>query len=324
MQIAQFNIKDQILSYKMTQIQPKTRVAIYGAGGFGQEVFHLLVTSENDIEVVCFLDTFKQGTLFNLPVYDIANFKKQIGSVDVIIIVASLYQFEIFNFLVENGIKNFAVPLMEKTWEAFVIDEWKTIYLVNNKAAYSSIKHSLSRALGIGVPEAKAKGYLQRLYQTGKYSDYFIFSVTRNPYERLVSCYEHFFNRPEKSFETQAYARPISKLLTSSKTPISFDTFARFVFGQNDIVSDRHWRAQHSLLSDSSANLLPHMIGRFETLNDDFSEISKLIGKKITLPHINKSKKRLKHYTDYYSAEIRELIKHRYQNDLQEFNYQFG
>jgi len=323
MQIAQFEIKTQILSYEIKQIQPKKRVAIYGAGGFGQEIFQLLGKSDYDIEVLCFLDSFKQGRLFNLPIYNFSEFEKKIGSVDVIL-VASVYQFEIFHFLVENGVKEFAIPLLEKTWEAFVIDEWKTIYLVNNKAAFSSITLCLSQTLGIGVIEASAKGYLRRLDQIGKYSDYFIFSVVRNPYERLVSCYEHFFNRPGGSFETQAYAYPISQLLSTSKNPISFDIFAGFVFGQDDIVADRHWRSQHSLLSDRNEKLLPHIIGRFETLNEDFSEISKQVGKKISLPHINKSKKRLQHYTDYYSTEIKELIKKRYLNDLKEFNYQFG
>ena len=83
------------------------------------------------------------------------------------------------------------------------------------------------------------------------------------------------------------------------------------------------YRNQIDYLTDASGTLLVDFIGRFETLPQDFKIISEKIAFAPTpLPHVNKSVR--KQYTDYYTSEMAETVRRRFQRDIEHFGYAFG
>jgi len=60
-----------------------------------------------------------------------------------------------------------------------------------------------------------------------------------------------------------------------------------------------------------------------ENIESDWKIVADRIGVSDKLPHINKSKQN-KHYTEYYTTELRDLIARRYEKDIELFGYKFS
>jgi hypothetical protein len=65
------------------------------------------------------------------------------------------------------------------------------------------------------------------------------------------------------------------------------------------------------------------VVGRFERLREDWAVIAKKLGVSEALPH-TRGNPRLRHYTEYYTAETQNIIKERFRVDIETFNYRFG
>ncbi len=92
------------------------RIAIYGAGGRGIELYKALREKRPDLQVLFFIDTFATGKVENLDIYTINNLPDSI-SIDLKIVVASMYWLEIASKLFENGFVNHIV------YEPYIIKE---------------------------------------------------------------------------------------------------------------------------------------------------------------------------------------------------------
>jgi hypothetical protein len=58
-------------------------------------------------------------------------------------------------------------------------------------------------------------------------------------------------------------------------------------------------------------------------LREDWAVIAKKLGVSEALPH-TRGNPRLRHYTEYYTAETQNIIKERFRVDIETFNYRFG
>jgi len=69
-------------------------------------------------------------------------------------------------------------------------------------------------------------------------------------------------------------------------------------------------------------------IGRYENLENDFKVVAKELGlgNNVSLPHINSfsSKRKGKHYTEFYTKEARDMVAEIYADDIKMFGYEFG
>jgi len=134
------------------------------------------------------------------------------------------------------------------------------------------------------------------------YNNYFSFSFIRNPWDWQVSLYYFMVAHPE---------HPQHKLM---KELGSFESYI-------------HWRykkgmlSQKRQLSDSSGDIIVDFIGRFESLNDDFSTVCEKIGIIASLPHIHK--RRGMPYQNYYTEETKEIVSELCREDIEYFNYSF-
>lgn len=309
--------------YTFGSLPQNARIAIYGAGGRGHYVKEGILKHRKDITVSAFVDTYKTGELDGLPIYSLANIDCLKSSVDLFLI-ASFWWVAILSNLKSIGIENSGLFIHDDgTRHCMVMEPFKTIYIVNNKVAYSSIKASICSALKNFFPGAY-KNKIERPHMNlndGDFKEYFTFSFVRNPWDRLVSCYEHFFNRAHNHYETQNYANPYAMMF--GKKRISFEDFVDFVTSNENEYLDPHWCAQSNLVTINENGKLPDKVGRFENFEQDMTQIFSQIGIPLEMNHLNRSSRSKGNYTNYYTNRTKRLVQQRYKKDIEVFDYQF-
>lgn len=178
----------------------------------------------------------------------------------------------------------------------------KFIFLHVGKCAGSSIKSALNSACE-GCEYMIGHKTLDFLYSkiqpTHSPSDYFKFSVTRNPWDRVVSLYHHM------STVTKRWPND------PEKRKFQFHgTFEQFVNKTNDIKTDY--------------SEFDYII-RYESLQHDFNiTCDRLNIKQIKLPCIDYDTGRpTRDYQSYYDDETREIVAEKYAKDIKYFGYKF-
>jgi len=148
-------------------------------------------------------------------------------------------------------------------------------------------------------------------------SDYFTFTFVRNPFEKIVSCYHFIQNNPSHA---------------NWRRDIKLSTFGDFIenklVDKNGYVTDGHWLPFH-YYAYSGGERIVDFIGRFETLDDDWSYIGdKLYWKDSKLPHYQghpdwETTGDGKSYRDMYTEKTRNIVANIYSKDLKLFGYEF-
>lgn len=209
-----------------------------------------------------------------------------------------------------------------KTYEPLeyvVSDKRRLVYLVNSKVACSSIK---STFLDTEVPDnhsvhkVTTNSGLLRLHLSEKQSDYFSFSFVRNPFSRLVSCYESKYHTDPIKYGFFEFRNYLFGFLSEDD---GFDTFVKKVCSIPPRLMDRHFRPQYDVIYDSGGNCRCDYVGHFESLEEDFSKIQKRFNLH-PLPHLNKSP--AANWRDYYSDETLKLVRETFQKDFETFGYE--
>ncbi len=216
-------------------------------------------------------------------------------------------------------------PGLSSYKQAVIVDEYKFIYVEIAKAACSSIKRSLGKAIGASPETINgwANGKLPTVnLSDGKYSDYFKFTFVRNPWDRAVSCYENKFNHPDpKSRQKEIFEKPLAQLLNVKK--VTFNDFLSYISSQPDEISGKHFRSQYFSIFDEKGNNMLDFIGQLETINMDFKEVCTIIGINADLMHMLQSRHRRGLYQVYYNAASQAIVNKRYKLDIELFQYQF-
>ena len=141
------------------------------------------------------------------------------------------------------------------------------------------------------------------------WKSFFKFAFVRNPWSLAVSRY-HWNNRGKNCSRD------------------GFDKFLR-TYCSDEAV----WGPAHFYVNDLQKNYTTinnkielDYIGKVETLKDDFNKICSILNlPKTKLPHIKSSYKPdgFKHYTEYYSDDLIELVRKYFFYDLEEFDYTY-
>lgn len=135
-----------------------------------------------------------------------------------------------------------------------------------------------------------------------KFRSYFSFAIVRNPWDWQVSLYNYMLRTPEHH----------QHLLV--KNLRDFSSYVKW-------RCESEVRLQKDFICSRDGGLLVDFVGRYENLNNDFSEICGKIGVSATLPKLNVTKN--KPYSQYYDDESRELVERAFSQDIALFGYRF-
>ena len=193
-----------------------------------------------------------------------------------------------------------------------ILDDKEVVFASVAKSACTSIKTSITEEPPKGPTIHKhIRAFSHKRIPRNKRS-YFAFTYVRNPYERLVSCYRSKFNLEDKS--KYLYSHYLFGYMGNNDT---FEELVRKESKIPDIMSDRHFKSQHSIIFSSGAKV--DYIGKVEDLPSDFEEIRQRYGFS-ELKVLNKSQGKSSEML--LTDEIRELIYNRFKKDFETFGYE--
>lgn len=175
----------------------------------------------------------------------------------------------------------------------------------------SRLSHLSDHRLGSKFPRHSriiaAKEMLPEAFFNGLYK----FAIVRNPWDLQVSSYHHI-------------RRERPHLIAHIN---DFDQFLRWKLDPERPYQyhiDTSIQSQLDYLVDLHGNILVDFIGHYETLADDFAEITQRIGVKyLQLPHKRKATDRKKDYRSYYSDDLARLVGDHFQKDIEVLGYSF-
>jgi hypothetical protein len=130
----------------------------------------------------------------------------------------------------------------------------------------------------------------------------FSFAFVRNPWDRQVSLYSFMMRKPNH------HQHKLVKRL---------DTFDKYI----EWRCAEEVRFQSDFICSSGGDILVDFVGRFEQIDDDFSDICARIGIFATLPKLNVSN--TIPYQQFNNHATRELIRKTYAPDIELFGYNF-
>ncbi|MBX2834528.1 MAG: sulfotransferase family protein [Micavibrio sp.] len=212
-------------------------------------------------------------------------------------------------------------PKQDRTALLIVSHKYKFIYIGVPKVA--------SRAfMGALIEKGQAK-YESEWFETtadfkrvlAQYPDYFKFSIVRNPWARIVSCYN---SKIGEGITYSKYVRIMAAYKTL-KAGMAFDDFVRWLCTPMgaDANADRHWLSQYVLLTHKNGEPICDYVGRYENLEEEIKVICGKIGvEPFKLPqrgHLSSTKD----YKSYYMDETAALIKQRYAKDCELYGYEY-
>lgn len=189
-----------------------------------------------------------------------------------------------------------------------ISDKYKTIFLHINKAGGTSIETVLRT--GALFRKHYMTAYEVRDFDKDKWEKYFKFAIVRNPWDKMTSLYR--------------YRSSIGLI------PLSWN-FSKFIHNLDRLNNSSPSKSRRNLLRtsnqlehcvDENGQVILNYIGRFENLRNEWKKISKIINCKKPLPHVKATKKH-KHYSQYYTDELRDIIAGRFNKDIEYFDYKF-
>lgn len=203
-----------------------------------------------------------------------------------------------------------------------VSEEKKLVYLNNSKVACSSFKAGMfpvaaadDNSIHVSTEHFRKRKLNKR--QQG----YFKFTFVRNPYERLVSCYESKFHTDRDKYHRKVLYFECYFFGFISKDK-GFTNFIHSICKIPDQFADRHFCSQYGLIYDNykgKESCVLDFVGKYETMAQDYKKIQDKFHLK-QLPHFNKSEK--KNWMDYYTLETAELVHNKYRKDFEKFGYE--
>ena len=209
--------------------------------------------------------------------------------------------------------------------------KYKFILFMIPKVATSSFIFSFPEHSRMDFDAFPTQDSLVKLFLDEQESKhYYKFAFVRNPWARVVSCYNDKICDVNK----------INKITIIAKYPglrpdMPFGEFVRWLCSEEgrDEYADRHWKSQYRLLTDDCGKVPFDYVGKLENLEEDMKRICDQISiPEFAIPHRNPGSKHIEsraktekfqNYRKYYTKETRNLIAERYKKDIEAFSYVF-
>jgi hypothetical protein len=148
------------------------------------------------------------------------------------------------------------------------------------------------------------------------FEEYFVFSLSRNPWAREVSMYNYIISSSNKSDFWGNKCKLIKQIFPSFRSYIlkqqeTFKETGSYSLTEGTLPASCHW------------NEFTNEIYKLEDGQKSINKICERIGiEPFDLLHVNKTKH--KHYTKYYDEETKQIVAEKYAKDIEYFGYKFG
>jgi hypothetical protein len=187
--------------------------------------------------------------------------------------------------------------------------------------ACSSWKKVIAEDLNLAIHVTVHKTKFPRVLRVGKsHQNYFKFTIVRNPYGRLVSCYKHKIH-PDPKHSSNNYYKGVARELSRFEQfygGMTFEAFVNAVCVIPDCQADPHFRSQVSFIT-VKGRIVPDFVGRFENLKSDAQHIISKAGIDSSFPHLMATEK--VKYENFYNKELKDKVFERYKMDFDTFGY---
>ena len=203
--------------------------------------------------------------------------------------------------------------------------ERKIVYIENPKVANNSIKSTLYEGedeydmldgdirtdIG-GVMRKNQQRISGRLPE--KMKSWFKFTFVRNPYSRLVSCYENKYHKDALKMDDRDLLFH-DYLFGYMRQDKGFGNFIRKVVRIPDRFLDPHIAVQSQVIGKQI-----DWFGHIESMNEDFEWLRERYRLK-PLEHFNVTRTRGRSWMDYYDLDTAWLVYKKYREDFERFGY---
>lgn len=167
------------------------------------------------------------------------------------------------------------------------------------------------------------------------WTSYYRFAFVRNPWDRLVSWWsmieeashltriDALRDGRRRRHRRQVTTNPVWQYALGSAS--SFDQFVRHCTAPVNAgpgCTTSFARNQVDYLRDEHGRVSVDFVGRFESFTSDLARVFDDVGLQRPPAH-RENQSRHGHYSPYYNAETRELIAHRFADDVAAFGYSF-
>lgn len=207
-------------------------------------------------------------------------------------------------------------------WAYLVLDDKKVVYIAVQKVACTSIKASMA-GVDSGedyievIMKVRGTGRVIKQIDLERCRGYFVFTFVRNPFSRLVSCYENKYHSDRELRDLMQYQYYLLGYLSKDR---GFRAFASRVCTIPDRLADHHFVSQSFLIDRMGRNPKPDFVGHFENLAEEYEPIRQKYDF-LPLPHHNRTDK-AGSWMDYYDLPTAEKVYRRYRQDIERFGYQ--
>lgn len=221
-----------------------------------------------------------------------------------------------------TGMKNMCVYGTYQPRHFILNKKKKIIYLEVPKAANTSIKASILgyQDKGYSVLEIHTLASEHMLCKlNAKQRKNFTFTFVRNPFERLVSCYEGKYKKEKKELEKgMEHLWYDFYLFGYIREDRGFENFVRRIYRIPDKMKDFHFLPQYNIVYDKTGKRMVDYVEKVENINEKYPSLQEMYGLG-ELPHLNKSDK--KSWMDYYTKDTARMAYHMYKKDINAFGY---
>jgi hypothetical protein len=164
------------------------------------------------------------------------------------------------------------------------------------------------------VHELKYKYLISKREFNKLNEEVYIFTFTRNPFDRLISCYKN-------KIQNENYLPITENYFGLFRKTMSFKKFINVVCVIPDKLSDKHFKSQYSIMYPNiwKKNKYSH-IGKVENLDKDIEVLVKEIGleKPIKMNSTGNTGYKL---SDWYTDKMMKKVYKRYKKDFDKLNY---
>lgn len=191
------------------------------------------------------------------------------------------------------------------------------------RTSSTSIKHHLSRKYGSvfgktgrkqgviegWVPDHTPASVIRNQLGADVWDEMFTFTVVRNPWDRMLSMYRY---RKQLGVidEGLSFASYLKKLKSRDTEIFSYHG---------------HYLSCMDFIKSDNGEVLVTKIVQFENRRAELKSISRAVGvPELRSSALHLSRTRHQHYSNYFTAETRELIAELFEDDIRAFGYTFG